>query len=87
MGRIEPSNSTIVGVALVLFGSVLRDDRPVGELLTADYTFVNERLARHYGMPQIYGDEFRRVHLADEHRRGLLGHTSILTVTSRPNRT
>ena len=71
----------------LLFGSVLRDDRPVGELLTADYTFVNERLARHYAIPKIYGDEFRRVELADEHRRGLLGHASILTVTSRPNRT
>jgi mono/diheme cytochrome c family protein len=71
----------------LLFGSVLREDRGVGELLTADYTFVNERLARHYGIPKIYGDEFRRVPLADEHRRGLLGHASILTVTSRPNRT
>jgi hypothetical protein len=71
----------------LLFGSVLREDRPVGELLTADYTFVNERLARHYGIPGIYGDEFRRVQLTDEHRRGLLGQASILTVTSRPNRT
>jgi hypothetical protein len=71
----------------LLFGSVLREDRPVGELLTADYTFVNERLARHYGMPAIYGDEFRRVPLTDEHRRGLLGHASILTATSFSNRT
>ena len=71
----------------LLFGSVLREDRGVGELLTADYTFVNERLARHYGIPQIYGDEFRRVQLTDEHRRGLLGQASILTVTSYANRT
>ena len=66
---------------------MLREDRSVVELLTADYTFVNERLARHYGIPGIYGSAFRRVALADEHRRGLLGHASILTVTSRPNRT
>ena len=71
----------------LFFGSVLREDRSVVELLTADYTFVNERLARHYGIPGIYGNAFRRVALADEHRRGLLGHASVLTVTSRPNRT
>ena len=71
----------------LFFGSVLREDRGVAELLTADYTFVNERLARHYGIPRVYGNAFRRVQLADENRRGLLGHASILTVTSRPNRT
>ena len=71
----------------MFFGSVLREDRGVAKLLTADYTFVNERLARHYGIPQVYGNEFRRVQLADENRHGLLGHASILTVTSRPNRT
>ena len=71
----------------LFFGSVLREDRSVVELLTADYTFVNERLARHYGISRIHGNEFHRVQLADEHRRGLLGHASILTVTSRPNRT
>ena len=71
----------------LLLASVLREDRSVLELLTADYTFVNERLARHYGIPKIYGHEFRRVELADPRRRGLLGHASILTVTSRPNRT
>ena len=68
-------------------GSVLREHRSVLELLTADYTFVNERLARHYDIPGIYGNEFRRVTLPDDHRRGLLGHASLLTVTSRPNRT
>jgi mono/diheme cytochrome c family protein len=67
--------------------SVLREDRGVMELLTADYTFVNERLARHYGIPNVYGTRFRRVAVPDENRRGLLGHGSILTVTSRPNRT
>ena len=71
----------------LFFGSVLREDRGVAELLTADYTFVNERLARHYGIPRVYGNAFRRVQLTDENRRGLLGHASILTVTSRPNRT
>ena len=71
----------------LLFGANLRENRPVLELLTADYTFLNERLARHYGVPRIYGSEFRRVSMPDERRRGLLGHASILTVTSRPNRT
>ena len=67
--------------------SMLREDRSVVELLDADYTFVNERLARHYGIPNIYGREFRRVQLRDENRRGLLGHGSILTATSYANRT
>jgi hypothetical protein len=65
----------------------LRSDRSVLNLLDADYTFVNERLARFYGIPNIYGDGFRRVMLTDEKRRGLLGQGSILTVTSYPNRT
>ena len=67
--------------------SVFREDRSVVDLLTADYTFVNERLARHYGMPRVYGSHFRRVPVAQEARRGLLGHASILSVTSYPNRT
>jgi hypothetical protein len=67
--------------------SQLREDHGVADLLTADYTFVNERLARHYGMPNVYGSRFRRVAVADPTRRGLLGHGSILTVTSYPNRT
>ena len=57
------------------------------DLIDADYTFVNERLARHYGIPNVYGDRFRRVEVTDENRRGLLGHGSVLTVTSYPNRT
>ena len=68
-------------------GSVMRDDRSVLDLLNADYTFVNERLARHYGIPNIYGSHFRRVTLKSEERRGLLGQGSVLTVTSYPNRT
>jgi hypothetical protein len=72
----------------LFFKSILHDDRPIGELLTANYTFMNERLARHYGVNGIYGDRFRRVALpADSVRRGLLGHGSVLTVTSYPNRT
>ncbi len=68
-------------------GSVFREDRNVTDLLTADYTFVNERLAKHYGIPDIYGSQFRRITLTDEARRGLLGQGSILTVTSYPTRT
>jgi hypothetical protein len=67
--------------------SVMRDDRSVLDLLDADYTYVNERLARHYGIPNVYGSHFRRVTLKGEERRGLLGHGSVLTVTSYPNRT
>ena len=71
----------------LLFGSVLREDRSTLDLLAADYTFVNERLARHYGIPNVRGSHFRRVALDDEARGGLLGHGSILTVTSYANRT
>ena len=67
--------------------SQLRDDRSVVDLLSADYTFVNERLARHYGLPNVYGSRFRRITWDDERRRGLLGHGSILTVTSLATRT
>src|SRR6202030_4096972 len=71
----------------LFLGSLLTEDRPLMDLLNANYTFVNERLARHYGIPNIYGSSFRRVTLADENRWGLLGKGSILTVTSQPNRT
>ncbi len=67
--------------------SIISEDRSALDLLNADYTFVNERLARHYGMPNIYGTDFRRVQITDPARRGLLGQASILTVTSMPNRT
>jgi mono/diheme cytochrome c family protein len=71
----------------LLVESVVREDRSVLDLLTADYTFVNGRLARHYGIPGVAGDAFRRVAVTDEARRGLLGHGSILTVTSHSTRT
>ena len=71
----------------LFIASQLREDRSVMELLTANYTFLNERLARHYGIPGVYGSHFRRVTLADGNRAGLLGQASILTVTSYPNRT
>ena len=71
----------------LLFEHIMRDDRSVTELLTADYTFVNDRLAKHYGIANVYGSHFRQVPVTDEARRGLLGHASILTVTSYPNRT
>ena len=71
----------------LFLGSQLKKDQSVVDLLTADYTFVNERLARHYGMPDIFGSRFRRVAQHDDARRGLLGHGSILTVTSLATRT
>ena len=70
--------------------SLIRDDRGVLDLLGANYTFVNERLARHYGIPDVYGSHFRRVSLDEEtaeRRGGIFGHGSLLTVTSYPNRT
>jgi hypothetical protein len=73
----------------MLFESIMREDRNVVDLLTADYTFVNERLAKYYGIPNVYGSRFRRVQLGPEMdmRRGLLGHGSMLTVTSNADRT
>ena len=71
----------------LLFDDVVRKDHDVLDLLTANYTFVNERLARHYGIPNVLGNRFRRVAITDENRRGLLGQASILTLTSTANRT
>ena len=71
----------------LFFGSIVREDRSVVDLLTADFTYVNERLAKHYKIPNVYGSQFRRVPVADEARRGLLGQGSILTSTSNANRT
>jgi Protein of unknown function (DUF1592)/Protein of unknown function (DUF1588)/Protein of unknown function (DUF1585)/Protein of unknown function (DUF1587)/Protein of unknown function (DUF1595)/Planctomycete cytochrome C len=71
----------------LLFESIVREDRNVFDVLNADYTFVNERLAKHYGIPNIYGSDFRRVTVDNTARRGLLGHGSFLMVTSSPNRT
>jgi hypothetical protein len=67
--------------------SLIREDRPLTDLLTADHTFVNERLAKHYGIPNILGDEFRRVTIADPNRRGVLGQGSVLLLTSIADRT
>jgi hypothetical protein len=71
----------------LLFVSVLKENRSVLDLLRADYTFVNERLARHYGIPGVYGTRFRRVQLTDANRHGLLGHGSFLSLTSAASRT
>lgn len=73
----------------LLFDSLIRENRPITDLLTADYTFVNERLALHYGIPGIRGERFRRVELGEEFamRRGILGNGSMLTVSSQPGRT
>ena len=73
----------------LFFGSIVHEDRSILDLLTADYTFVNERLAKHYGIPNIYGPQFRRVTLPAEldMRRGLLGKGALLTVTSDAART
>jgi cytochrome c551/c552 len=73
----------------LLFNSIVREDRSVLDLLTADYTFVNERLARHYGIQGVVGDTFRRVPLGPdrEHRRGILGQGSVLLMTSVADRT
>ncbi len=72
----------------MLFANIMREDRSVLELLNADYTFVNERLARHYGIPNVHGSYMRKVTLPrNSPRRGLLGQGSILTVTSAGNRT
>lgn len=74
----------------LFFGSIIQEDRSILDLLTADYTFVNERLARHYGIPDVYGSQFRRVELDDpelEVRHGLLGKGALLTITSEAART
>ena len=72
---------------LLFLESQLQTDRSLLELLTAEYTFVNERLARHYGIDQVYGERFRRVPVDADTRGGLLGHASLLTLTSYPTRT
>ena len=71
----------------LFFESQVREDRPTPELLRADYTFLNEQLADHYGVDGIYGSRFRRISWTDDRRHGLLGHASLLTVTSYANRT
>ena len=73
--------------AELFFASIMDEDRSVLDLMTADYSFVNERLARHYGVPGITGSQFRRVTLPDDARRGLLGKGSVLLATSHADRT
>ena len=72
---------------LLFLGSIFREDRSVLDLLSANYTFLNQRLASHYKIPNVYGSHFRKVELTDQNRGGLLGQGSILTVSSYPNRT
>ena len=71
----------------LLFTTIVRENRSVLDLLNADYTFLNERLARHYGVKGVYGSRFRRVPVTDPNRRGLLGHGSFLSLTAAANRT
>jgi hypothetical protein len=71
----------------LFFESIIREDRDLLDLLNANYTFVNDRLAKHYGIPNVYGSQFRKVTIPGENRRGLLGQGSVLTVTSEANRT
>jgi hypothetical protein len=71
----------------LLFASIVREDRNVFDVFTSDYTFVNERLAKHYGIPSVYGSDFRRVSVPSNARKGLLGQGSFLLVTSVANRT
>jgi mono/diheme cytochrome c family protein len=73
--------------AQLFFESIVREDRSVVDLMTADYSFINERLAKHYGIPGIYGSRYRRVTITDEARKGLLGKGAILMVTSHTDRT
>ena len=73
--------------AELFFASVMRENRSVLDLMTADYTFVNERLAKHYRIPEVYGSHFRRITLADDARRGILGKGAVLMVTSHTDRT
>jgi mono/diheme cytochrome c family protein len=83
----EALRQAFVTETTLFVSSMFREDRSLLDLLSADYTFVNQRLAEHYGIPRVYGSHFRRVTLADPNRHGLLGQGSVLTVTSYPNRT
>ncbi len=83
----EPLKRAMLEETETFFDNLIRQDASVMDLYRADYTFVNERLARHYGIPDIAGDRFRRVRYLNNERRGLLGHGSILTLTSHAGRT
>lgn len=89
---LYPQYDATLGEALkreteLFFDSLVREDRSLLDLLTADYTFVNDRVAKHYGIPNVTGSDFRRMPLTDPNRRGILGHGSILTMTSIADRT
>src|SRR5256712_12904265 len=71
----------------LFFAHLMRENKSALELLSADYTFVNERLAKHYGIPGVYGERFRQIKLTDPNRFGLLGHGSILSLTALATRT
>ena len=90
--RLEPDFHQQLADAMRLetelfFNNLVREDRSVLDLYTANYTFVNERLAKHYGIPGVSGEQFRRVTYSGDTRRGVLGHASILTLTSHAGRT
>lgn len=91
-GGLFPQFSRNLGQSMtretkLLFDTIMREDRSITELLTANYTFVDEVLATHYGIPNVQGSAFRRVAVTDPNRLGLLGHGSVLTLTSLANRT
>lgn len=71
----------------MFFDYVLRENRPIGDFLNARYTFLNEKLAKFYGIPDVKGPEFRRVELTTDQRGGVLSQASVLTVSSYPTRT
>jgi len=83
----EPLREAMFRETELFLAEVIREDRSILDLIDADFTYVNERLARHYGIKGVVGPEFRRVHLDGPERGGLLTHASVLTVTSNPNRT
>ncbi len=83
----EPLRQAMAREVELFFAAVVHDDRPISDFLQADYTFLNERLARHYGIAGVTGDKFRRVHLTDAARGGVVTMASTLTVTSNPTRT
>ena len=86
-GFDEPLRVAMAREVEMFFAAVVKDDRPISDFLAADYTFLNERLARHYGIAGVTGDQFRRVPLTDPRRGGVVTMASTLTVTSNPTRT
>jgi mono/diheme cytochrome c family protein len=83
----EPLRRAMAREVELFFAAIVHDDRPISDFLQADYTFLNERLAKHYGIQGVTGDKFRRVHLTDATRGGVVTMASTLTVTSNPTRT